>query len=623
MADEITQTKDAAGAYVRFALEARKKFIAIRERQDPQIRSLYIRLADRVAASVSDRLTPLKQVHLKQVEQALREEADKFRDGLSGILKQDIKDAVEAGSGMSSGLTFKLLEDAGIKIDDNIRASFFHVNKRAVEAMWHHNVKGLKLSDRIWQKGEKAREDIQAILEEAVATGQSAVDTAKLLKKYVRKGARTLAIDYPQMMARMEGRIPNDMCYEALRLARTETSKAYWNGTIESARASPSYQGMKWILSRSHSLNDICNAYADHDEGLGRGVYAPGNEPSYPHPNCICTIVAVHEQPEEFVARLKRWRNNPSIDPKLEKWYSETYKVELKLNNSQQENWHDKVKNRIVQGVKSDLDVIDVGSMISSEIEVRLAEYRKIDKDLRDKVLNLEAKLKRAMRAKEKWSHIENELIAAEEAYYKQKEKMKLRNLVTEVLGEVRPLGNTGNQMWAKGSNKMAREAIAEISRHLPSDWHKMSNATELLAKKVRRGYHRRAIGKPGDSWYKPTEIALRGNSVAEMEQVALHEMGHRMETVVQSILTMEQQFYERRTAGYLLEKLKDLTALNYGPDEVARRDKFTNPYMGKDYKGKAYEILSMGLEGVFFEANNLWSDKEYVNFILGVMAAI
>lgn len=331
MADEITQTKSASGAYTRFALEARKKYIAIRERQDPEIRNRYIRLADRVAARVKDTanpLTPFKKSHLRNVEQMLRGEADKLRDGLNSTLRRDIQDAVEAGAGISSGITIKLLEGGGVKIDDDIRSSFYRVNNRAVEATWRQHTKGMKLSDRIWQQGEKSRQAIQNILAEAVATGQSAIKTAKLLQQYVRKDAVTLVEDYPDMMKRLQNKIPKDISYEALRLARSETSKAYWKGVIESARNSPSYKGVKWILSSSHPLADICDAYADHDEGLGRGVYAPGSEPEYPHPNCLCTIVAVHEQPEEFLKKLKSWQQQgPSVETaRIESWFQRVHR---------------------------------------------------------------------------------------------------------------------------------------------------------------------------------------------------------------------------------------------------------------------------------------------------------
>jgi len=122
-------------------------------------------------------------------------------------------------------------------------------------------------------------------------------------------------------------KVPNDISYEALRLARTETSKAYWDGAIEAGRNSPSYKGVKWILSWSHPVADICDAYANHDEGLGRGVYGSGSEPSYPHPNCVCTIVAVHEQPEEFLKKLKKWKDSgPGPETlKIESWYQRVH----------------------------------------------------------------------------------------------------------------------------------------------------------------------------------------------------------------------------------------------------------------------------------------------------------
>jgi len=128
----------------------------------------------------------------------------------------------------------------------------------------------------------------------------------------------------------MGSRIPEDMCYEALRLARTEMTAAFGEGTVSAARVSPSYIGMKWVLSHSHPVVDICDTLSAHDEGLGRGVYSPGNEPPFPaHPNCLCALVPVHEDPEKFVQRLKKWINDPSSDQKLEKWYNNIYQEKL------------------------------------------------------------------------------------------------------------------------------------------------------------------------------------------------------------------------------------------------------------------------------------------------------
>lgn len=331
---EIDEIKDAAGAYRRWALEARKKYVELRLRQDPEIRGLYIRAADRVAREIRKLAlkTPssyLRKRQLEELEAALRMEAERLSGNLTKAFEQYIEQAVNAGAGYSQAVTMDLFEKAGIKMP-GLRHLFAGVNRQVVEACWARTKKGLFLSDRIWKQGETFRNTMRDLVQEAVATGQDAVKTARMLQQYVRRGAQTLARDYPNMMERMGSRIPKDICYEALRLARTEMTAAFGEGTIAAARVSPSYQGMKWVLSHSHPMVDICDTLAEHDEGLGRGVYSPGNEPPYPaHPSCMCALISQHEEPEKFVERLKKWRENPASEPNIEGWYQNIYKEGL------------------------------------------------------------------------------------------------------------------------------------------------------------------------------------------------------------------------------------------------------------------------------------------------------
>lgn len=50
----------------------------------------------------------------------------------------------------------------------------------------------------------------------------------------------------------------------------------------------------------------------------------------------------------------------------------------------------------------------------------------------------------------------------------------------------------------------------------------------------------------------------------------------------------------------------------------MTRLDRFVHPYIGKDYGGERYEILSMGPEGLFGSTLDLTGDSEYEAFILG-----
>lgn len=77
------------------------------------------------------------------------------------------------------------------------------------------------------------------------------------------------------------------------------------------------------------------------------------------------------------------------------------------------------------------------------------------------------------------------------------------------------------------------------------------------------------------------------------------HEMGHYLEDKDPWVHQKALEFYERRTKGEQASALGD----RYAGHEVARRDKFIDPYVGKDYgvysNGKRYatEVISMGLQ--------------------------
>lgn len=326
----IVSIKEAAGEYEKWALEARKKYVELRLRQDPAIRGLYIRAADSIAKDLrgiqartySD---TLRRRHMEELEASLRREAARFTDDLLGQLQKAVQEAVNAGTGFSRAVALDLGKRAGWD-GGRLREVFAQANRQVVEAIWMRTRDGLYLSDRIWRAGENLRVTMRDIIQEAVATGQDAVKTAKMLERYVRTDVRTLAKDYPNMAKRMDGRIPGNISYEALRLARTETTAAFGEGTIAAARVSPSYVGMKWVLSKAHPVADVCDNLASMDNGLGAGVYLPGEEPMYPaHPNCLCCLIPVHEQPENYVKRLKRWQENPDSEPKLKEWYQKIY----------------------------------------------------------------------------------------------------------------------------------------------------------------------------------------------------------------------------------------------------------------------------------------------------------
>ena len=119
MTREIDEIKDAAGDYRKWALEARKQYINLRLRQDPEIRALYIRSADRVARELRQLAvkTPsgrLRKRQLEQLEADLRAEAEKLTGNLTRAFEKYIEQAVDAGGGYSQVVTLDLFKKAGL-----------------------------------------------------------------------------------------------------------------------------------------------------------------------------------------------------------------------------------------------------------------------------------------------------------------------------------------------------------------------------------------------------------------------------------------------------------------------------------------------------------------------------
>lgn len=73
-----------------------------------------------------------------------------------------------------------------------------------------------------------------------------------------------------------------------------------------------------------HNCDDLASADL---YGLGPGGYPAGDEPPYPHPQCLCTASPIAENTKDFVGRLKKWLEDPDSEPHIEQWYNEFYRA--------------------------------------------------------------------------------------------------------------------------------------------------------------------------------------------------------------------------------------------------------------------------------------------------------
>jgi hypothetical protein len=123
-----------------------------------------------------------------------------------------------------------------------------------------------------------------------------------------------------------------------------------------------------------------------------------------------------------------------------------------------------------------------------------------------------------------------------------------------------------------------------------------------------------------------------------------LHEVGHRMELAVGEthqmtglppVLAATLRFLAERKGNKPARKLKDIYPKSgYDEWETAWEDKFVDAYIGKDYGGRVTEVLTMGLQGIFFPVYSRRfdppaamtterSDLPMRDFMLGLLAGV
>jgi phage putative head morphogenesis protein, SPP1 gp7 family len=190
------------------------------------------------------------------------------------------------------------------------------------------------------------------------------------------------------------------------------------------------------------------------------------------------------------------------------------------------------------------------------------------------------------------------------------------RAAVLDALKRIRPFADTKSvHTYAKGSSVRGRDLLAKTQAYYPKAWVDQSAAASKSSPVSVRLTKGRACYIPSRTQYCVTDDA----------RVCAHEMAHRMEAVVDGVKGMEKSFYDRRTEGEKARTLRSLTGIRgYGADEIAKKDKFLNPYMGRDYSGRAYEILSMGVESLAGGSYDIVKDDpDYAAFIVGLLAGL
>lgn len=117
------------------------------------------------------------------------------------------------------------------------------------------------------------------------------------------------------------------------------------------------------------------------------------------------------------------------------------------------------------------------------------------------------------------------------------------------------------------------------------------------------------------DSWDEAKDLTWGGHGVERQAGVAAHEFGHWLEDWLADVHAEVRRFYDQRTAG------EGLVRIYPNLPEYARKDRWKDLYTGKDYQGRAYEVLSMAMQYMVTNPGDFAeSDPEFFDWLLELL---
>lgn len=224
----------------------------------------------------------LRSVQLSQSSQVLRQQQAQ----LWAAVRRETQAGIERTSALAAEQYAELVQYLGKRLTDQLMQGFQAAAEHAIENLRSRLVNDIKFSTRVYKNQALAAGKIDEIVNNGLLLNKSAREIARDVRVFISPTT------------------PGGVSYSAMRLGRTELNNAFHTTSVRSAASQPWVDGVRWNLSESHPRPDECNDYADHDDGLGKGIFNPKDVPGKPHPQCLCYTTTVTVSPEDFVKTL-------------------------------------------------------------------------------------------------------------------------------------------------------------------------------------------------------------------------------------------------------------------------------------------------------------------------------
>lgn len=271
----------------------------------------------------------------------LKKKADSVVNSLSSSIYDVILTGTSAEWKKSNEITDQIVKElfksrgADIdKIKNSDVVDLFNNHDKALDAFQKRKIKGLSLSDKVWNMAEYHRLETQLAL--SIESGESAAELARKVKKCLKEPDRLfrrVRDKYGELKLSKNAKAyhPGAGVYRssvrnAQRLARTEINMAYREAEMQRYQDLDFIVGFEVKRSTHPYPCDICESH--------KGKYPKDFKFNGWHPNCRCYVVPILNTQEEFdkqsdsILRGDSYSNASSrevidLPAGIKKWYGD------------------------------------------------------------------------------------------------------------------------------------------------------------------------------------------------------------------------------------------------------------------------------------------------------------
>lgn len=209
-------------------------------------------------------------------------------DALKPIFKDNqeaISDIVAEQALFEARLTFGLDQTFAKQAKPGVATSsakWTAIGQRIIKNVAKKNLQGLTVSERVWDLTARTEQDLKRIIANGIAQGNSPYEISKRIEQYVSP-----AVGASNELGIQAGPGVYRSPYKnAMRLARTETNRAYTQASANFYQNKPWVSEVDVTLSPEHDVEDDCDDVAD------AGPYSPEDAADLVpvHPHCMCSL---------------------------------------------------------------------------------------------------------------------------------------------------------------------------------------------------------------------------------------------------------------------------------------------------------------------------------------------